>query len=50
MIARGQVVRRAVTIPEGLTSKAAAAIVDAETSLVGRYAGRAGRGVAARHL
>ncbi len=35
MIARGQVVRRAVTIPEGLTSKAAAAIVDAEPALVG---------------
>ena len=35
MIARGQVVRRAVTIPEGLTSRAAAAIIDAETSLVG---------------
>jgi UPF0755 protein len=35
MIARGQVVRRAVTIPEGLTSKAAAAIIDAKPSLVG---------------
>jgi UPF0755 protein len=35
MIARGQVVRRVVTIPEGLTSKAAAEIVDAEPTLVG---------------
>ena len=35
MIARGQVVRRAVTIPEGLTSKAAADIIDAEPALVG---------------
>jgi UPF0755 protein len=35
MIARGQVVRRAVTIPEGLTSKAAAEIIDAEPALVG---------------
>ena len=35
MIARGQVVRRAVTIPEGLTSKAAADILDAEPALVG---------------
>ncbi len=35
MIARGQVVRRAVTIPEGLTSKAAADIIDAEPALIG---------------
>jgi UPF0755 protein len=34
-IAKGQVVRRAVTIPEGLTSKAAADILDADPSLVG---------------
>jgi UPF0755 protein len=34
-IAKGRVLRRSVTIPEGLTSKAAAAIVDAEPSLVG---------------
>jgi UPF0755 protein len=35
MIAKGRVLRRSVTIPEGLTSKAAAAIVDAEPSLLG---------------
>ena len=34
-IAHGRVVRRAVTIPEGLTSKAAAAVIDAEPALVG---------------
>ena len=34
-IAHGRVVRRAVTIPEGLTSKAAAAIIDAAPALVG---------------
>ncbi len=35
MIARGEVVRRAVTIPEGFTSKAAADIIDAQPALVG---------------
>ena len=35
MIARGQVVRRAVTIPEGLTSRAAAAIIEAQPALIG---------------
>ncbi len=34
-IAHGRVVRRVVTIPEGLTSKAAAAIIDANPALVG---------------
>ena len=34
-IAHGRVVRRAVTIPEGLTSKAAAAIIDSSPSLAG---------------
>ena len=34
-IARGRVVRHAVTIPEGFTSKAAATAIDAEPSLVG---------------
>ena len=32
MIAKGEVLRRFVTIPEGLTSKAAAEIVDATPS------------------
>lgn len=36
MIARGQVVRRAVTIPEGMTSKAASAVLDANPFLSGR--------------
>ena len=34
-LAHGRVLRRAVTIPEGFTSKAAAAVIDAEPSLTG---------------
>lgn len=35
MIEKGEVIRRLVTIPEGMTSKAAAAVIDATPSLVG---------------